>query len=172
MKSLKVLLLGLLVVSLVGILALADSQPFNHKSVAGVKPFLYYECDGDLDFDAADLAQIADPECTDKFKTHKVGCKLSTNSNLTISYYVSPYTMSGGYTMETYLTYDHKSDNGSWDDSGTVAVKTAFSGSIYLVRGKDFDFKVKGCANFELKRNGLTDHSGSYTAKLNITVYY
>ena len=172
MKSLKVLLLGLLVVSLVGILALADSQPFNHKSVAGVKPFLYYECDGDLDFDAADLAQIADPECTDKFKTHKVGCKLSTNSNLTISYYVSPYTMSGGYTMETYLRYHYGCDTGVWSDDGTVAITTAVSGSVHLVRGTDFDTTIDGNANFELKRNGLTDHSGSYTAKLNITVYY
>ena len=172
MKSLKVLLLAVLVVSLVGILALADSQPSNHSSKAGVDPYLDFNCGGDLDFEAADLAKIADPKCADRFKTHQVCCDLATNSNLTISYYVSPYTMSGGYTMETYLVYYHKSDNGNWDGNGTVDVTAAFSGSIYLVRGKDFDFTMKGCANFELQRNGLKDHSGSYTAKLNITVYY
>jgi len=172
MKSLKVLLLAVLVVSLVGILALADSQPFNHKSTAGVDPYLNYDCGGDLDFETTDLAQIVDPKCEDKFKTHEVGCKLSTNSNLTISYYVSPYTMSGGYTMETYLRYHYGCDTGVWSGDGTVAITTAVSGSVYIVRGTDFNTTIDGNANFELQRNGLTDHSGSYTAKLNITVYY
>ena len=171
MKAMKVLLVAVLVVSLVGILALADSQPFNHSSKAAVDPYLSYDCSGDLEFEAADLAKILDPKCEDKFKTHQVCCHLKTNSNLTISYYVSPYTMSGGYTMETYLNYGWGTDMGI-GGSDTVPITTAVSGSMYLVRGKDFELEMKGCANFELQRNGLKDHSGSYTAKLNITVYY
>ena len=172
MKSLKVLLLVVLVVSLVGIAALALSESNNNSSTAGIDPYLSWECTGDLDFEAADLEFLARPEQEGSRKTHEVNCNLTTNSNLTISYYVSPYTMAGGYTMETYLRYDFDSDNGVFTGHKSVKITAVESGSVYLVRGTEFDTTIAGRVYFTLVRQGLVDHSGSYTAKLNITVYY